>query len=99
MLTNKKSNLLIQRIESPKPTETFHTSQEIKKAKKKENQIKTTTARLSFDSLHRINSLITMGHADSFNNFLENILDEYESKLSPEDKKLQKTIIKMYNKK
>lgn len=92
--SNKKSNLLTQRIETPKPTSTFHTSHQLEKAKQKDKKIKTTTARLSFDSLHRVNALVTMGHADSFNDLLEIMLDSFENKLTAEEKNYRKLLSK-----
>lgn len=96
---NRNNSLLIQRKETPKPTNTFHT-RPIKEEMKKESRIskknKSTTTRISYDTLYRLNSLVTMGMAESVNELIENMLDNFESQLSIDEKRMHKSMIEVY---
>lgn len=95
---NGKSDLLDQRENIPTPKNVFTSPSN--KEKKKVNRInQTTTARISFETLYRANALVTMGLAESFDDLINDMLDNFENKLSREEMTMQKAIIQMYRNK
>lgn len=100
--SNKNNSLLSQRKETPKPTNTFHTrpiKDEVKKEARISKKNKSTTTRISYDTLYRLNSLVTMGIAESVNDLIENMLDNFESQLSIDEKRMHKSMIEVYSQK
>lgn len=60
-------------------------------------QAATTTVRVSSSTKEKLNALVTMGIADSVDNLLEILIEEYESAyLTKEEKKQYSLILEIY---
>ncbi|SFH92928.1 hypothetical protein [Pisciglobus halotolerans] len=61
------------------------------------NGTKSSSARLWIDTLNRLNALVTMQYAESINELIIIMLDNFEDRLDDHDKTYQELLLKMYN--
>ncbi len=63
------------------------------------NGTKSSSARVWIDTLNRLNSLVTMQYADSINELIMTMLDDFEDRLDDHERQYQELLLKMYNSK
>ena len=95
-LLNKRTRKLNeQRQNTPTPKSIFTTDQ--LKTKKKSRPA-TTTSRVTYESVHGINSLITMGVGDTFGEVVDMLLDNYvKNNLTKEEKNTYRSLRKIFS--
>jgi len=110
-LLNKKKGSLLQRKEEIKPKESFsrdsiYTVTKTEDASSKNKEIsrkkivdKTTTIRCSATTSNRLNAIVTSFGLDSVNELLEILIDNYETSLTPDERREIKTLVEVYSRK
>jgi N-methylhydantoinase B/oxoprolinase/acetone carboxylase alpha subunit len=110
-LLNKKKGSLLQRKEEIKPKESFsrdsiYTVTKTEDASSKNKEIsrkkivdKTTTIRCSATTSNRLNAIVTSFGLDSVNELLEILIDNYETSLTPDERREIKTLVEVYGRK
>lgn len=110
-LLNKKKGSLLQRKEEIKPKESFSrdsiytvtktedASSKNKELSRKKTVDKTTTIRCSATTSNRLNAIVTSFGLDSVNELLEILIDNYETSLTPDERREIKTLVEVYSRK
>ena len=110
-LLNKKKGSLLQRKEEIKPKESFSrdsiytvtktedASSKNKELSRKKTVDKTTTIRCSATTSNRLNAIVTSFGLDSVNELLEILIENYETSLTPDERREIKTLVEVYGRK